>query len=337
VTSPTHLATAILAALLAAISAAGASFAQGAREMRPLASARTALVRFENSPFPYRGEVPEKNRPFLDAVEGERRGHTSPRGGIYWEELTYSDRRSLIHIPKGFDPRRPALIVVFFHGNEAKLIRDVRNRQEVPRQVAESGLNAVLLAPQFAVDALDSSAGRFWQPGAFTQYLGEAAGRLAHLFGDDRLRITFERAPVVIAAYSGGYHPAAFILKSGAVDGRLQGVMLLDGPFGDLEKFADWLTRRTPAFFVSAYGKTAREDVGQLQRLLIDRGVGYRTVLPERLAPRSVAFVDSPDEIKHADFVTVAWVKDPLKVLLRRVPGFARAAPQPAGPAAKQK
>jgi hypothetical protein len=310
------------------------SLAQGAP--KPLAASKTALVRFEHAPFPYRGEVPEKNRPFLDAMEGERRGHVSPRGGIYWEEQTYSDRRSLIHIPKGFDARRPALIVVFFHGNEAKLVRDVRNRQEVPRQVAESGLNAVLVAPQFAVDALDSSAGRFWQNGAFTQYLAEAAGRLARLYGDDRLRDTFERAPVVIAAYSGGYHPAAFILKSGAVDGRVQSVILLDSPFGDLEKFADWLARRTPAFFVSAYGKTAREDNETLQRLLTDRGVSFRTGLPERLAPRSVSFIDSPVEIKHADFVTGAWVKDPLKALLRRVPGYARTSP-PAAAAEKKR
>jgi hypothetical protein len=310
------------------------SLAQGAP--KPLPAAKTALVRFEHAPFPYRGEVPEKNRPFLDAMEGERRGHVSPRGGIYWEELTYSDRRSLLHIPKGFDPRRPALIVVFFHGNEAKLVRDVRNRQEVPRQVAESGLNAVLVVPQFAVDALDSSAGRFWQRGVFTQYLAEAAERLTRLYGDDRVRGTFERAPVVIAAYSGGYHPAAFILKSGAVDSRAQGVILLDSPFGDLEKFADWLARRTPAFFVSAYGKTAREDNEQLQRLLENRGVGFRTTLPERLAPRSVSFMDSPDEIKHADFVTGAWVRDPLKALLRRVPGFARAAPPTAGSVTKK-
>jgi len=323
--------------ILGAALALGPSESLAQSGLTPLAAAKTALVRFENSPFPYRGEVPEKSRPFLDAMEGERRGHTSPRGGIYWEELTYSDRRSLIHIPKGFDPRRPALIVVFFHGNEAKLIRDVRNRQEVPRQVGESGLNAVLIAPQFAVDALDSSAGRFWQTGAFTQYLGEAAGRLTRLYGDDRVRGTFERAPVVIVAYSGGYHPAAFILKSGAVDSRVQGVMLLDSPFGDLEKFADWLARRTPAFFISAYGKTAREDNETLQRLLTDRGVSFRTALPERLAPRSVSFVDSPDEIKHADFVTGAWVPDPLKTLLRRVPGFARTAPPPTGSAAKKR
>jgi len=330
---------AIIAAMLAMMCAGGASpaSAQGAREMRPLTAARTALMRFEHAPFPYRGEVPEKNRPFLDVVEGERRGHTSPRGGVYWEEQTYSDRRSLLYIPKGFDPRRPVLIVVYFHGNEAKLIRDVRNRQEVPRQVAESGLNAVLIAPQFAVDALDSSAGRFWLPDAFTPYLAEAVERLARLYGDDRARGTFERAPVVLVAYSGGYHPAAFILKSAAVDHRLQGVILLDGPFGDLEKFADWLARRTPAFFVSAYGEAARDDNGLLQRLLTDRGVAYRTALPERLAPRSVSFVVSPEEIKHVDFVTGAWVKDPLRALLRLVPGFSRTAPAPAGPPARKK
>ena len=125
------------------------------RELAPLPASKTALVPFDVSPFPYRGEVPEKNRPFLDVVDGDRHGHASERGGTYWEDQTYSDRRVLLHIPKGFDPRRPALIVVFFHGNEATLARDVRNRQQVPRQVAESGLNAVLVAPQFAVDALD--------------------------------------------------------------------------------------------------------------------------------------------------------------------------------------
>ncbi|MET0629610.1 MAG: alpha/beta hydrolase, partial [Xanthobacteraceae bacterium] len=204
-----------------------------------MSSSKIALVPFENSPFPYRGQIPEKNKPFIDVIEDGRLGHTSPRGGVYWEDLTYSDRRVLLSIPRGFDARRPAVIVVYLHGNLAKLGRDVRDRQGVPRQVAESGLNAVLVVPQFAVDALDSSAGRFWQPGAFTQYLGEAAERLAQLYGDDRVRGTFERAPVVIAAYSGGYHPAAFILQSGAVDGRLHGVILLDGPFGDIEKFAD--------------------------------------------------------------------------------------------------
>src|SRR5215510_14305457 len=120
------------------------------RELAPLAASKTALVPFEITPFPYRGMVPEKNVPFLDVVDGERLGHNSPRGGVYWEDKTYSDKRVLLHIPRGFDPRRPALMIVYFHGNEATLTRDVRERQQVPRQITQSGLNAVLVAPQFA-------------------------------------------------------------------------------------------------------------------------------------------------------------------------------------------
>jgi len=296
------------------------------RELAPLSAAKTALVPFETSPFPYRGEVPEKNRPFLDVVDGERLGHYSGRGGgTYWEDETYSDRRVLLHIPKGFDPRRPALMVVFFHGNEATLARDVRGRQAVPRQVAESGLNAVLVAPQFAVNALDSSAGRFWEPGVFAQFVGEAGERLTQLYGDERARGAFHGAPVVIVAYSGGYQPAAFVLQGGRVDDRLRGLVLFDALYGEIDKFADWLGRRPPAFFVSAYGKAAREENVTLQRLLVARGVRYRSTLPGSLARGSVAFIAADDEVKHNDFMTEAWVNDPLKLVLRRIAGFSRA------------
>ena len=47
------------------------------------------------------------------------------------------------------------MIVVFFHGNGATLERDVRDRQMVPQQISDSGVNAVLLAPQMAVDAAE--------------------------------------------------------------------------------------------------------------------------------------------------------------------------------------
>jgi len=307
------------------------------RELAPLASSKTALVPFDVSPFPYRGEVPEKARPFLDVVDGERRGHYTERGGTYWEDQTYSDQRVLLHIPKGFDPRRPALMVVFFHGNGATLTRDVRNRQAVPRQVTESGLNAVLVAPQFAVNALDSSAGRFWEPGVFTQFLDEAAERLTELYGDERARGAFHGAPVVIAAYSGGYNPAAFILHSGRADHRLRGVILFDAPFGEIDKFANWLARRPPAFLVSTYGKAAREENATLQRMLTERGVRFQNTLPANLARGSVAFVATTDDVNHLDFMTEAWVDDPLKVVLRRITGFSRAATAPTGSTATKK
>jgi hypothetical protein len=50
-----------------------------------------------------------------------------------------------------------------------------------------------------------------------------------------------------------------------------------------------------------------------------------------------VTFIAATDDVKHMDFMTEAWVDDPLKVVLRRIPGFARAPSAPAGATPKQK
>jgi hypothetical protein len=71
--------------------------------------------------------------------------------------------------------------------------------------------------------------------------------------------------------------------------------------------------------------------------MLRERGVRFQDALPSSLARGSVAFVAADDEVKHVDFMTEAWIDDPLKVVLRRVPGFARAAVVPAGAMPKPK
>jgi hypothetical protein len=79
----------------------------------------------------------------------------------------------LVYVPENFDVRKPGVIVVFFHGNGATLERDVGDRQLLPQQINDSGVNAVLLAPRLAVDAADSSAGKFWQPDGFKRFMAE--------------------------------------------------------------------------------------------------------------------------------------------------------------------
>ena len=211
---------------------------------QPLKEARSQLVAFNASAFPYRGPVPGSNRPFLDVHDGRKRGHTSPRGEVYWEDPTYSDRRSLLYLPAGFDPRRPLLIVLFFHGQGAALERDVMVRQAVPRQVAESGQNIALVAPQLALDAADSSAGNFWKPGHFARYVDEAAERLMRLYGDRVAGRQLNLAPVVVVAYSGGYLSAAYALDRGGASHRIKGVILLDALYGDEDKYAAWMAAR---------------------------------------------------------------------------------------------
>src|SRR6202008_2254696 len=117
---------------------------------------------------------------------------------------------------------------VYLHGNLARLERDVRGRQQGPRQVSESGLNAVLVAPQFAVDALDSSAGRFYEPGVLRRFVEEAAARLAKLHGGKRAKAAVEGLPVILVAYSGGYAPAAWSIHHGGIGDRLRGIILFD-------------------------------------------------------------------------------------------------------------
>ena len=264
------------------------------------------LVTFAISPFPYDGPVPGDGKPFLDTTDGTRRGHTSPRGGIYWEDQTYSDKRVLLAIPPHFDPRRPAYLIVFFHGNNTLLARDVVARQRVPQQLAESRLNAVLVAPQFAVDALNSSAGRFWEPHVFARFLDEAAGNLAKLYGDRRTRAMFDRIPVVIVAYSGGYMPASAALSVGGADDRLAGVILFDALYGEIDTFADWIAKRKPStFFFSAYSLSSADENTTLQQELVQNNVSFSTSLPRTLRAGSVGFLAVGD-IPHQDFVTQA-------------------------------
>jgi hypothetical protein len=291
-----------------------------------LSAEKFRLVSLETAPFPYRGKDPETGKPFHDVIKGKRRGHTSQRGGLYWEKPTYSDKRSLLYLPQGFDITRPALIVVYFHGNQSVLLRDVRDRQQVPRQLADSGLNAALIAPQFAVDAADSSAGNFWRPGHFAKYMREATRKLAQLHGDRRASLVFSRAPVLLVAYSGGYHPASHAAGLGGLSRRILGMMLLDAPYGDEPMLAEWITRKQQsAFFVSVYGGAARDNNIVLRQELKKRDVPHRLTLPDRLRPGTVVLADYGDEMDHINFVTDAWTRDPLAALLNRIPGYSRA------------
>ena len=163
--------------------------------------------------------------------------------------------------PESFDVRKPGVIVVFFHGNGATLERDVRDRQLVPQQISDSGVNAVLLAPQMAVDAADSSAGKFWQPGGFKRFIDEAATNFARMTGDPTSAKAFANMPIVIVGYSGGFLPTAWSLEVGGASSRVRGVVLLDAVYGQLDKFAGWIEHNRSGFFVSSYTHyTARHD-----------------------------------------------------------------------------
>ena len=284
--------------------------------------ANVELSAFQNSAFPYHGLIPNyqetgKTRPFLDVDDNGRLGHSSPRGGLLWEDQTYNDRTVLLAAPQSFDPSQSGVIIVFFHGNQATLTRDVIARQQIVRQLADSGLNGVLIAPQLALDAPDSSAGRFWSSGAFAAFLSEAEGKLGDFYPS--ARGAFRRMPVVIVAYSGGYLPAVYSLTVGGAEGRIRGLVLLDALYGERDKFVSWVEGPgRNAFFVSAYSTSSREGNMAVEAELQQAGLKTEDALPASLSPGEIAFVDA-GTVDHNDFVTSAWGGAPLRDIFSRM------------------
>ncbi len=280
--------------------------------------AKTSLVDFETAPFPYHGAVPGSNRAFLDAGQPGQRGHVNFRGRMFLESKTFGDDRVLLHIPQGFDPNRPAVMVVFFHGHGATLERDVRDRQRLPDQISAAGLNAVLVAPQFAVDAADSSAGKFWEPDGFKHFLDETAKKLATLYGDQRSASAFANMPIVLVAYSGGFGPTLSVLSRGGAEARIRGLVLLDALYAGIDQFADWIADHRSTFFVSSYTPHTAHHNADLEHELNERSVPYGSELRRNHLQGMVTFLPAGD-VSHRDFVTHAWTDNPVADILLRM------------------
>lgn len=283
------------------------------RTPRPAASpvaleSKTRLVEFENAPFPF-DSGPDPRRRKKVSLEDER----------------YSDPRVLTHIPKGFDIRRPGAIVIFFHGHRANLKRDVLARQRVADQVSLAHANAVLVAPQFAVNASDSNSGNFYTPGLFTLFLNEASEQLAILHGELGLAREFDRLNVIIVGYSGGYAPVAWAIHHGGSNERMRGVVLMDALYGELDKFERWIVGdRFRRFFISGYLGSTRARNLQLQTILDNRNIPYRMSLDARIRPGSVTFIAGKSGERHHDYVTRAWTENPIADILNRLPEYRR-------------
>jgi hypothetical protein len=167
-----------------------------------------------------------------------------------------------------------------------------------------------------AVDAADSSAGKFWQPGGFKRFMDESVGNLAKLYGDPASAKAFEKMPIVIVGYSGGFLPTAWSLEVGGISDRVRGVILLDAVYGELDKFASWIETHRNGFFVSSYTQYTAPRDRELMSMLRGKGIGVREDMDGPLRPGSVVFVKTGEGITHRDYVTKAWTKNPIEQVL---------------------
>lgn len=302
--------------------AAGARTAAGSRQAakpRPR-PADTFIAPLANAPFPYDGPVADGTRPFFDIYDRSsgRRLHSVGDGTVYPEVPHYRDSRVLFHLPAGFDPRRPFPIVVFFHGHMSELERTVLGELGVARQIDGARRNLALLAPQLARDAADSSPGKLFRQGGLKRLLDEACATLARRTGGKADLAAFRRAPVVLAAYSGGYRAVAYCLDRGGLGRRIAGVFLLDALYGDLDKFAAWMTaRRRTGFLVSLHGESTLAWHEELRARLAAKRLKPADVLPAQIRPGTMAFLRVATE--HAALPVQGPPAAPLAEMLRRL------------------
>ncbi len=268
----------------------------------------TMLVRLDAAPFPFTPD-PAKGEP-------------APAG-------TYSDDRVLIHVPPGFDPAKPFRILLFFHGNGATLSDTVVRDQKIPDQVNASGRNVILIAPQLAVDAANSHPGKLIRPGGVRRLLAAALPRAAEALGVSPASLA--GGPVIVAAYSGGWWPAMESVTRGGLNGRVRALVLLDAFYGGEAAFADWAerTRRTGAL-VALYSKSSASGAETFLDKLETAGIAPQTALPAALPAGTVAVVrvDTP----HLAVPLDGPPAQPLAAILRRLPPFDDAIPDPASP-----
>lgn len=115
---------------------------------------------------------------------------------------------------------------------------------QLREQLFDSKQNAILVVPELAVLAPDSSAGKLEAPGAFGRLLADV---LATLDTREARAALGRSAPgpgstpgrICISAHSGGYHAAACAIRAGGV--KVHEVYLFDALYADTEIFRDWV------------------------------------------------------------------------------------------------
>jgi len=159
----------------------------------------------------------------------------------------YHDDTVIVFVPSHyrFHDDEGVAVLAHMHGHNTTAERAIASHQ-LREQLADSKQNAVLVVPQLAVLAADSSCGQLEAPGGFVRLIGEAVGTTARVaratLGDTAFPSRAPLGTVCLSAHSGGYHAAACALRAGGVDVRE--VYLFDALYAEVDAFRDWVVSR---------------------------------------------------------------------------------------------
>jgi hypothetical protein len=164
----------------------------------------------------------------------------------------YRDDTVIVFVPSHYrydhDDDEGVAVLVHLHGHSTTAERAM-TAHELREQLADSRQNAILIVPQLAVMAADSSCGKLETPGGLARLVAEAIVTTARegrsTLGDARFPIHARRGTACVSAHSGGFHAAACCLRGGGLDVRE--TYLFDALYSEVETFRDWVMSRKGA------------------------------------------------------------------------------------------
>lgn len=164
--------------------------------------------------------------------------------------LRYGDDTVIVFVPRHYRFHAadgvPAL--VHFHGHNTSAERALATHA-LREQLVDSRQNAILVVPQLALFAADSSCGRLAHAGGLARLLGNALTTAARVgraaLGDSLFPARAELGRVCLSAHSGGFHAAACGLRLGGID--VSETYLFDALYAEREVFRDWVLERRGA------------------------------------------------------------------------------------------
>ena len=256
------------------------------------------VEKMAGAPFPYDGQYDDTEQSFFDWTDPDtgRRFHTNRYGQRLPETEHYTDGSVYFHLPPHFSPKRPFAFLIFFHGLDSD-INKVLREYKIAEQVDGSGRNVILILPQLAKNAADSSPGKFFKHNAFSSFMAEAAAILGRRIGE-RYLPALRSSPVLISAFSGGYKAAAYVLDRGGDGRRIQGVFLIDALYEDLEKFEKWITDRAagPRSFFALYTHGTEKNAYEFADRLSGDGITVDWTWPASFSQGRANMIRSMNE-----------------------------------------
>lgn len=144
-----------------------------------------------------------------------------------------------------FHEKEGVSALVHFHGHNSSAERAI-TAHALREQLVDSRQNAILIVPQLALFAADSSCGQLATPGGLSRLLGGAVSTAARLgratLADSRFPERPRTGRICLSAHSGGYYAAACSLRHGGVD--VSETYLFDALYAENEVFRDWVLER---------------------------------------------------------------------------------------------